>query len=93
MLWVADITYIPTSAGFLYLAVVLDAFRRRIVGWSMAITLHSRVVLDALSMALWQRQGRMKTNTDRRRERCCAFSFVGGPHDTCEVGITSLLAV
>jgi putative transposase len=38
MLWVADITYIPTWAGFLYLAVVLDAFSRRIVGWSMATT-------------------------------------------------------
>ena len=36
LLWVADITYIPTWAGFLYLAVVLDAFSRRIVGWSMA---------------------------------------------------------
>jgi len=56
MLWVADITYIPTSAGFLYLAVVLDAFSRRIVGWSMAITLHTRVVLDALNMALRQRR-------------------------------------
>ena len=51
MLWVADITYIPTWAGFLYLAVVLDAFSRRIVGWSMATTLHTQVVLDALDMA------------------------------------------
>ena len=56
MLWVADITYIPTWAGFLYLAIVLDAFSRRIVGWSMASTLHRQVVLDALDMALWQRQ-------------------------------------
>ena len=44
MLWVADITYIPTWAGFLYLAVVLDAFSRRIVGWSMATTLHRQLV-------------------------------------------------
>jgi putative transposase len=56
MLWVADITYIPTWAGFLYLAVVLDAFSRRIVGWSMASTLHRQVVLDALDMALWRRR-------------------------------------
>jgi putative transposase len=56
MLWVADVTYIPTWAGFLYLAVVLDAFSRRIVGWSMAATLHTQVVLDALDMALWQRR-------------------------------------
>ena len=52
VLWVADITYIPTWAGFLYLAVVLDVFSRRIVGWSMSTTLHTTVVLDALSMAL-----------------------------------------
>lgn len=52
-LWVADITYIPTWGGFLCLAVVLDAFSRRIVGWSMATTLHMQVVLDALNMALW----------------------------------------
>ena len=51
-LWVADITYVPTWAGFLYLAVVLDAFSRRIVGWSMATTLATRLVLDALNMAL-----------------------------------------
>jgi putative transposase len=56
MLWVADITYVPTWAGFLYLAVVLDAFSRRIVGWSMATSLHMQGVLDALDMALWQRR-------------------------------------
>ena len=52
MLWVADITYIPTWSGFLYLAIVLDAFSRRIVGWSMSLTLHADVVLAALNMAL-----------------------------------------
>jgi len=50
-LWVADITYIPTWAGFLYLAVVLDAYSRRVVGWSMATTLASQLVLGALDMA------------------------------------------
>ena len=56
LLWVADITYIPTWAGFLYLAVVLDACSRRIVGWSMATTLATRLVLDALNMALATRR-------------------------------------
>jgi len=56
MLWVADITYIPTWAGFLYLAVALDAFSRRIVGWAMATTLHTQLVLDALNMALATRR-------------------------------------
>jgi putative transposase len=56
LLWVADITYIPTWAGFLYLAVVLDAYSRRIVGWSMATTLAKQLVLDALNMALATRR-------------------------------------
>ena len=56
LLWVADITYIPTWAGFLYLAVVLDAYSRRIVGWSMATTLATQLVLDALNMALLTRR-------------------------------------
>ncbi len=55
-LWVADITYIPTWAGFLYLAVVLDVFSRRVIGRSMANHLRTRLVLDALEMALWQRR-------------------------------------
>ncbi len=55
-LWVADITYIPTWAGFLYLAVVLDAWSRRIVGWAMATHLRTELVLDALNMAVWQRK-------------------------------------
>ncbi len=54
-LWIADITYPPTWAGFLYLAVVLDAYSRRIVGWAMADHLKSQLVLDALNMALGQR--------------------------------------
>jgi putative transposase len=57
-LWVADITYLPTWAGFLYLAVVLDAFSRRIVGWSMAESLRTELVLAALNMALGQRSAK-----------------------------------
>ncbi len=55
-LWVADITFVPTAAGFLYLAVVLDAWSRRIVGWSMANHLHTELVLDALDVAVAQRR-------------------------------------
>jgi putative transposase len=55
-LWVADITYIPTGSGFLYLAVVLDAWSRRVVGWSMASHLKTQLVLEALNMALGQRR-------------------------------------
>jgi len=55
-LWVADITYVPTWAGFLYLAVVLDAWSRRVIGWAMASHLRTELVLAALDMALAQRR-------------------------------------
>jgi putative transposase len=55
-LWVADITYVPTWAGFLYLAIVLDVWSRRIVGWMMDTNLKTQLVLDALNMALAQRR-------------------------------------
>lgn len=55
-LWTADITYVPTWTGFLYLAVVLDVFSRRIVGWAMADHLRTELVLSALEMALWNRR-------------------------------------
>jgi putative transposase len=55
-LWIADITYLPTWQGFLYLAVVIDAYSRKVVGWSMANHLRTELVLDALEMALWNRK-------------------------------------
>jgi putative transposase len=53
--WVADFTYIDTAEGWLYLAVVLDLFSRRIVGWSMRAEMTAQLVMDALTMALWRR--------------------------------------
>jgi len=52
LVWCADMTYIPTGEGWLYLAVVEDLFSRRIVGWSMDQTMTSRLVVDALDMAI-----------------------------------------
>jgi putative transposase len=54
-LWVADITYVPTWAGFMYLAIVLDAFSRRIVGWAMENHLRTELVLSAIERAFAQR--------------------------------------
>jgi putative transposase len=53
--WVADITYIPTREGWLYLAAVEDLYSRRVVGWSMAESMESRLVVDALEMAVQRR--------------------------------------
>ena len=55
-LWVADITYIPTWAGFVYLAMVLDAWSRKVVGWAIESHLRTELVLEALDMALYQRR-------------------------------------
>ena len=53
--WVADFTYIWTAEGWLYVAVVLDLYSRRVVGWSMQNSMTSQLVIDALMMALWRR--------------------------------------
>src|SRR5271163_4036558 len=55
-LWVADITCVPTMAGFIYLAVVPDAWSRKIVGWAMADHRRAELVLDAMEMAVGQRR-------------------------------------
>jgi putative transposase len=55
-LWVADITYVRTAAGWVYAAFVLDVFSRVIVGWQVATSLYTDLALDALQMALWRRQ-------------------------------------
>ena len=55
-LWVADITYVPTWMGFLYLAVVLDVYSRRIIGWAMADHIRTELVLEAVEMALGRRR-------------------------------------
>ena len=54
--YAGDITYIPTNEGWLYLAVVIDLYSRKIVGWSMANDMKTKLVNDALLMALWQRK-------------------------------------
>lgn len=58
--WVTDITYIRTWQGWLYLAVVMDLFARKVVGWSMKPTLARALVLDAILMAVWRRKPKEK---------------------------------
>ena len=54
--WVQDITYVWTAEGWLYLAVVIDLYSRKVVGWSMGSRMKAQLVCDALTMAMWQRQ-------------------------------------
>src|SRR2546423_428394 len=82
-LWVADIKYIPTAGGWLYLAAVVDCFSRRVVGWSMRDDLRTDLVVDALEMAVARRRpGRASSTTPTRgrsTSRCSSVSAVAKP--------------
>jgi putative transposase len=56
-LWVADLTYVATWSGFVYVAFVIDVFSRMLVGWQIARSLRTDLALDALEMAIWRRRG------------------------------------
>lgn len=72
-LWVADITYIPTWAGTLYLAVVLDVWSRRIIGWAMETHLRTSLVLTALDMAIAQRR---PTSVVHHSDQGCQYTAI-----------------
>ena len=72
-LWVADITYVPTWVGFLYLAVVLDVWSRKIVGWAMASHLRTSLVTAALDMAIVQRS---PVNVIHHSDQGCQYTSI-----------------
>jgi len=84
-LWIADITYVRTWSGWLYLAVVLDTFSRRVVGWSMADHLESALVVDALNMALWNR--RPTPGLIHHSDRGCQYTSLAFGRRCREAGI------
>ncbi len=83
-LWVADITYVSTWAGFLYLAVVLDAWSRRIVGWAMANHLRTQLVLEALEMAFQQRR---PSNVIHHSDQGCQYTSIAFGKRCKEMGV------
>src|SRR5438105_371787 len=83
-LWVADITYVPTGAGFLYLAVVLDAWSRRVVGWAMAAHLRTELVLAALDMAVAQRR---PTEVIHHSDQGCQYTSLAFGRRCREAGV------
>ena len=85
-LWVADITYLPTWQGFLYLAVILDAFSRRVVGWAMADHLRADLVLGALEMALWNR--RPSAGLVHHSDHGCQYTSLAFGRRCRQAGIT-----
>ena len=83
-LWVADITYVPTWAGFLFLAVVLDAWSRRVIGWAMETHLRTELVLAALDMAVAQRQ---PTDVIHHSDQGCQYTSVAFGKRCREAGV------
>ena len=80
-LWVADITYVATWSGFVYVAFVTDAFSRRIVGWWVSCSLRSDLALDALEMALWAR-GKHADGLVHHSDRGSSTSPSATPNDS-----------
>jgi putative transposase len=83
-LWVADITYVPTAGGFLFLAVVLDAWSRRILGWAMETHLRTDLVLAALDMAVTQRR---PTEVIHHSDQGCQYTSVAFGDRCREAGV------
>jgi len=84
-LWVADMTYVRTGEGWLYLATVLDAWSRRIVGWAMGETLRTELVVEALNMAVWNR--RPATGVVHHSDRGAQYTSVTFSRRCEEAGI------
>jgi putative transposase len=83
-LWVADITYVPTWAGFLYLAVVVDAWSRRVIGWAMETHLRTALVLAALDMAVAQRR---PTDVIHHSDQGCQYTSIAFGKRCADAGI------
>jgi len=86
--WAGDVTYIPTDEGWLYLAVVIDLFSRRIVGWSMRGDMRSEIVVDALEMAWFQRSPGKDAGLIFHSDRGSQYAGHEFSHALNEYGIT-----
>jgi putative transposase len=83
-LWVADITYVPTWSGFLFVAIVLDVYSRRVVGWAMATHLRTELVLDALNMAIYRRK---PTNVIHHSDQGTQYTSIAFSQRCKEAGV------
>lgn len=87
-LWVADLTYVMTWRGFVYVAFVIDAFARRIVGWKVSHSLHTDIALDALEQALWSRKVNHDSGLIHHSDRGVQYLAIRYAERLSEVGIS-----
>ena len=86
-LWAADITYVRTWEGWLYLAVILDCFSRRVIGWAMADHLRTELVLDALGMAVWQRRPSAGAGVVHHSDHGCQYTSLAFGRELQDSGL------
>jgi putative transposase len=87
MLWLSDFTYVSTWSGFVYVAFVIDAYARRIVGWRVSRTAHAGFVLDALEQALHERRPARKTGLVHHSDRGSQYVSIRYTERLAEAGI------
>jgi len=87
VLWVSDFTYVSTWAGFVYVAFIIDTFARRIVGWRVSRTPHTKFVLDALEQALHERRPRHKSGLVHHSDRGSQYVSIKYTERLAEAGI------
>ena len=88
-LWVADLTYVKTHAGWVYVAFVVDVFSRRVVGWQVSRSLRSDLALDALEMALWARRGEDMSGLVHHSDRGVQYVSIRYTERLAEAGINA----
>jgi transposase InsO family protein len=86
-LWLADITYVPTQAGFVYVAFITDVYSRRIVGWRASRSLETGLALDALEQAIWERLDGDTTGLIHHSDRGSQYLSIRYSERLAEVGI------
>jgi putative transposase len=86
-LWVADLTYVRTHSGWVYVAFVVDVFSRQVVGWQISRSLHTKLALDALAMAYWRRRGLDLTGLIHHSDRGGQYLSIRYTERLAEAGV------
>jgi putative transposase len=88
-LWVADLTYVKTHAGWVYLAFIIDVFSRFVVGWQVSRSLHTELALDALEMAIWVRRGEQLDGLVHHSDRGVQYLAIRYTERLAEAGVVA----
>ena len=89
-LWVADLTYVKTHAGWVYVAFIIDVFSRFVVGWQVSRSLHTELALDALEMAIWVRRGEQLDGLVHHSDRGVQYLAIRYTERLAEAGVDPL---